>query len=101
MPIDTYKKFLREEWLNNRLPLDLLNEKRPYSGELKKRMGQKDIEGGTNTWKGKYYPETRDENIKILDDYLTLCETNNIRPIMFMVPVTEKYIANFDKRLLE
>ena len=64
-------------------------------------MGQKAIEGATNTWKERYHLETRDENIKILDDYLTLCEKNNIRPIMFLISVTEKYMANFDKRLLE
>ena len=56
---------------------------------------------GLNPWTGKYFPKTRDENIKILDDYLTLCEENNIRPIMFTSPVTEKYRATFNKNLLE
>ncbi|MBD3878704.1 MAG: hypothetical protein SR1Q5_03345 [Quinella sp. 1Q5] len=68
-----------------------------------KIMTQEDINSnvGMSSWIGKSYPETRDENVKILDDYLTLCETNNIRPIMFMVPVTEKYMAKFNKQLLE
>ena len=64
-------------------------------------MDQKAIEGDSPTWRGKFYPKTRDENIKILDDYLTLCEENNARPIMFRVPVTEKFMANFNKQLLD
>ncbi|MBO4779899.1 MAG: hypothetical protein J5497_04600, partial [Selenomonadaceae bacterium] len=47
------------------------------------------------------YPETRDENIKILDDYLTLCEENNICPVMFRVPTTEKYMKNYNTQLNE
>lgn len=56
---------------------------------------------GIRPWAEKYYPETRDENIKILDDYLTLCEENNIRPVMFMAPLTDKYIEKFNPQLLE
>jgi len=56
---------------------------------------------GIPPWEKKYYPKTRDENIKILDDYLTFCEENNIRPVMFIVPVTEKFVTNFNKQLLE
>ena len=66
-------------------------------------MDQKAIEstGGVISWLKKIYPKTRDENVKILDDYLTLCETNSIRPIMVRVPVSEKYMAKFNKQLLE
>lgn len=66
-------------------------------------MTQKDIDSNVAIvfCEGKYYPKTRDENIKILDDYLTLCEENNIRPVMFTVPVTEKYVATFNKKLFE
>lgn len=101
MPGDVYKKFLREEWLEERLPLSNFKVKRPYGGGSNKVMDQKAIEAKSNTWAKKFYPETRDENIKILDDYLTLCEENNIRPIMFRVIVSEKYMANFNKQLLE
>ena len=101
MPADVYKKFLREDWLNQKLPLNSFIVTQRYFGAQKKSMDQKDIETETNHWHGKYYPKTRDEYIKILDDYLTLCETNNIRPVMFMVPTSEKYMANFNKKLLE
>ncbi len=92
---------MREEWLAKKFPLKNFNANRPYGGESTKVMDQKAIEGGTNTWAKKFYPKTRDENIKILDDYLTLCEENNIRPIMFRVIVSEKYMKNFNPQLLD
>lgn len=52
-------------------------------------------------WTRKNYPETRAENVKILDDYLTLCEENNIRPVMFLPPMTEGFIKYFHKQKLE
>lgn len=99
IPIDVYKKFLRKEWLATKAPIAKVNLNGVKSQKV---IEQKVIlNGKTNTWAGKYYPETRDENIKILDDYLTLCEENNIRPIMFRAIVSEKYMANFNKQLLE
>ena len=85
------------------MPVALSNPNRPYGTApvMFNVMDQKAIEAKSNTWAKKFYPETRDENIKILDDYLTLCEENNIRPIMFRASVTEKFMANFDKRILD
>lgn len=102
MTVDVYRKFLREEWLAKKFPLKPFNANRPYGGgHQNKAMDSEAINTATNTWAGKYYPKTRDENVKILDNYLTFCEENNIRPIMFRVIVSEKYIANFNKKLLE
>lgn len=100
VPIDVYKRFLREEWLMRKPSTAKVNINGVKS---EKRMTQKDIDstGSIFHWQGKCYPETRDENIKILDDYLTLCEEHNIYPIMFRVLVTEKYIKSFNKQLLE
>lgn len=97
--IDVYKKFLREEWLNQKPSIEKVN----LNGVKSKKVMANPIasNSGIRPWAGKYYPETRDENIGILDDYLTLCESNNIRPVMFMAPLTEKYMANFNKQLLE
>lgn len=101
VPIDIYKKFLREEWLAKKPSIQYVN----INGYKTQRvMTQKDIDsddGGAKAWRNKFHPETRDENIKILDDYLTLCEENNIRPIMFRVPSSEKYMSNFDPRKIE
>ena len=107
LPMDIYKKFLREEWLEKEISFESFNENKPYGGGIKKIITQEAIEDDRDitwskwTWLKKYYPATRDENIKILDDYLTFCEENNIRPVMFMVPVTEKYISKFNPTLLE
>ena len=106
VPVEVYKSFFCKEWLETKLSLEPFDVKNPYRNEAeklhaKKSMDTKAIEATTNTWNGKCYPATRDENIKILDDYLTLCEENNIRPVMFRVPVTEKYMANFNPQLLD
>ena len=103
VPAEVYRSFFNEEWLTKKLSVESFDINIPYGRgtKLKGSMDQKAIDADSNTWKGRYFLETRDENIKILDDYLTLCEGNNIRPVMFTVRVSEKYIANFDKRLFE
>lgn len=104
VPIEIYKKFLSTEYLTKKTSLEPFNVNKPYGSYREKyRMTQEDIESNAflSPWRRKYYPKTRDENIKILDDYLTLCEENNIRPIMFIVPNSEKYMATFNKQLLE
>ena len=99
VPFDVYKSLLRAQWLNQKPSIAKVNLNGVKS---KKVIEQKVIKNGrTNHWNGKYYPETRDNNIKILDDYLTLCEENDIRPIMFRAINSEKYMANFNKQLLE
>ena len=49
----------------------------------------------------KVFPETRKENVKILNDYLTLCEENNIRPIMILMPMSELYMKIYPRRQLD
>ncbi len=99
MPADVYKKFLREDWLTKKLEVEKLS----INGVKSKKVMNDPLnnKSGIRPWTGKYYPTTRDENIKILDEYLTLCEEKNVRPIMFMAPLTEKYMASFNKQLLE
>ena len=100
VPFDVYKSLLREEWLNQKPSIEEVNLN---GSKSQKVMDEKSIasNNGIESWLVKFYPLTRDENIKILDDYLTLCEENNIRPVMFMAPLTEKYMANFNKQLFE
>lgn len=98
MPVDVYKNFFSEKYLARKLPIDNLD---PNGGKSEKIMNQQDIEAPVAGWRGKYYPKTRDENIKILDDYLTLCEENNIIPIMFRAINSERYMAEYDETLLE
>lgn len=100
VPVDTYKRFLREEWLTQKPSIAKVNINGVKS---EKRMTQKDIDSNSNIfhWQGKCYPETCNENVKILDDYLTLCEENNVLPVMIRVLVSERYIESFNKQLLE
>ncbi len=99
VPLDIYKKFFRENWSNRKLSIAKVN----INGVKSHRVIAKQdiVKVHPKTWAKKSYPETRDENIKILDDYLTLCEENNVRPIMFRVIVSEKYMKNFNPNLLE
>ena len=103
VPANVYEKFFRKEWLEKKIPLEPMNLNNPLECKSKWRMTKENINSNTgiNHWSRKYYPKTRDENIKILDDYLTLCEENNICPIMFTVPVTEKYKSAFNSQLLK
>ncbi len=54
-----------------------------------------------DTWSERFFPDTRAENVQILDDYLTLCEGNDIRPIMFLPPMTEAYVKYFNRQRLD
>ena len=59
------------------------------------------LRGSAESWSNKYYVETKTENVQILDDYLTLCEKNNVCPIMFLPPFTEGYKKHFSKQKLD
>lgn len=106
IPIDTYKKFFNENYLATKIPLEYLNPNNPYDtiSQQIQFISQKVRLNARNTidgWATKDYPRTRDENVKILDDYLMLCEANNIRPIMFLPPMTEGYMKHFNKQKLD
>ena len=47
------------------------------------------------------YPETCQEYVKILDDYLTLCEKNNVRPVIFTPPITYCYKKYSNPKILD
>lgn len=101
VPVDFYKKFIRAEYLLMKLPLEPFDYGAvPWNKKMdpQARLNARDIIDG---WADKNYPDTRDENIKILDDYLTLCGRNRIRPIMFLPPMTEGYIKHFSKQKLD
>ena len=106
MPADEYRKLFRAEYLASRLPLEPFDLNDPYliSKTVPRFMtpgsrlsARRTIDG----WAEKNYPETRNENIKILGDYLTLCEENNIRPIMFLPPMSEGHVKYFSRQKLD
>ena len=117
MPVDTYRKFFRTEYLTNKLPLKDLDVNNPflvknipaYSAPPKDDTDKKKIPSPASEapvradGRGgkKDFPATCLDNIKILDDYLTLCEENHIRPIMFLAPMPSAYIKNYLENQIE
>lgn len=99
IPFDVYKQFLREDWLNQKPSIEKVN----LNGVKSRKVISDPLTANHafSRWDKKNYPKTRDENIKILDDYLTLCEENDICPIMFLAPMTEIFMTNFNKQMLE
>lgn len=125
-PVEIYRKFLREDYLTRKVPLESLDINDPFYVKtnpayyLKKgndsneniiaKISSQEYEGNVikeapirADGKGgrKEFPETCKENIKILDDYLTLCEENNILPIMFLAPMPQAYMENYSKPQIE
>lgn len=47
-----------------------------------------------------YYPETVEQNLKILEDYIKLCLQNGAKPICFMFPFAPAMYENYDKNFL-
>ena len=98
-PFEFYRNLLREDWLTQKPSIEKVN----LNGVKSKKVIANPLESnkGFTNWDKKYYPTTRDEYIKLLDDYLTLCEENNVRPIMFTARNSDKFIAQFNKQMLE
>ena len=107
MPAEQYKNLFREEFLNTRLSLENidLNNLFYQKAATVKFMdfnARVNLRKRIDIWeKHKDYPETVKENFQVLDDYLTLCEKNNVRPIILLPPLTEAYIRYFNKEKLE
>ena len=106
LPAEDYLNLLRKEYLDMELPIDEIDLNNVYEArdtELRMMSPQAkmNLRKDSESWNKKNYPETRAENIKILDDYLTLCEKNNIRPIIYLPPCSECYTKYFCRTKLE
>ena len=104
LPIEQYKSIFQEQFFNFKAPIEseidcvrALDNTVQHIG-FEQRILEREM---MDVWKERNFPETKKENVKILDDYLTLCENNNIRPIIFTAPVTQGYIKHFNKKLRE
>ena len=95
----------KKEFLSFRLPAQVADINNVYGEKTALRfMGWEQRIHAYNvidSWANKNYPETRNENVKILDEYLTLCEKNNVRPIMFLPPMTDVYKKYFNKKIFD
>ena len=105
MPTEDYLKLFREEYLSFKLPLaeqfDVIGVHADNILRLMTFHNKIGARERIDKWESRNFPKTRAENIKILDDYLTLCEENHIRPIMFLPPMTEGYAKHFSKQKLD
>ena len=98
------RNLFREDYLSQEISLENFDVNLIYFSKTARKMSFNERIGAYdefNAWNNKNYPETRAENIKILDSYLTLCEKNKIRPIMFLPTMTEGYMKNFSKQKLD
>ena len=105
VPVDVYKKFFNENYLITRLAFKNFDTNNPYFEKVPmtfiNRKERLNFRGKIDTWAERNFPKTLAENVKILDDYLTLCEENNIRPIMFLMPATEGYIKHYNRQRID
>ena len=106
LPTEVYKNFFHKGYLAQKFSLDSMDVNNPYFakfGEARHISPQARLEARDiiDTWSEKVFPETCEENIGILDEYLTLCEANNIRPLVFLAPMTEAYIKYYNRQRLE
>ena len=104
LPYEKYSNLFNKNYLSYKLPLENFNinnvmgEKTQLRFmDFKSRLGARER---TEVYSRKYYPDTLKEYVKILDDYLTLCIKNTIRPIMCTFPVSECYSKYFSKKLI-
>ena len=106
LPKNQYRNLFNPGYLSLRLTLDnvKINNVSPLNLSVinyMKFQERIDTRRLIDSWKNKNFPETVKENVKILDDYLTLCEKNNVRPIMFLPPFTKGYQKYFSKQKLD
>lgn len=104
MPPEQYQNLLNEKFLSNKLLLDdfdidnvMLEKLYMYSMTFNAHVNAREK---AESWNDKYYPETRNEYVKILDDYLKLCIESKVRPLLVLYPVAESYSKYFCKKLL-
>ncbi len=103
LPLDKFENLFNKGYLNFQLPTDHLDLNNVYFEKSTSIMSWKNqfvARDRIDTWSNRAYPETVKEYTKILDDYLTLCEKNNARPIIFLPPMTQGYIKYFNKQKL-
>ena len=101
---EVYEQFFRRGYLSRRqIPKVYdINDPHFFKGRQRSSTPQDQLAARKriDTWSDREFPETRAENVKILDDYLTLCESHNIRPIMFLPPMAEGYVRYYDRQRL-
>ena len=104
LPADKYGSLLKKEFLNFKLGFEKFDVNNIYYEKMTGNMNfftRMEDRKQAEAWDDKNYPETREENIKILDDYLTLCKKNKVTPIIFLPPMPEGYKKHCSRQILD
>lgn len=107
MPSDECRKFFLKAFFDAGLPIEQVDLNNVNGDKIEMTtmhiVQRCHIRDRAEAWSrsSKNFVETREENIKILDDYLMLCKKNDICPIMFLPPMTEGYMKYFSKEKLD
>ena len=91
MSAENYKNLFNESYLSKNISLDddfSEESQTVFQMNPHERINARNY---VETWNNRNFPATRAENIKIFDDYLTLCEKNSVRPIIFLTPVSNAF----------
>ena len=101
---EKYKKLFNEDFLQAETNIENFDLNNPVGDKLPMHTmnfySKLSALERSEAWNKKNFHKTVNENKKIFDDYLTLCEKNNIRPIVFLPPVSECYRKYFNREKL-
>lgn len=104
LPSEQYKSLFNEKFLSYKLPLEdldinnlMLEKNSANAMDFTAHLKEREI---IEIWKTIYFPKTREENLKVFDDYLALCTEKNVRPIICTSPVSECYLKYFSKKMI-
>lgn len=104
LPKEKFSDLFNEQYLATTLQGEILDVNNIYGEKVGLQFmdweKQFNVRKSIDDWKNKSYPETVEENVKILDDYLTLCEEKNVRPIIFLAPLTRGYKKYFNRKMI-
>ena len=94
---DEYKNLFNENYFSRKI---FEEEEKNFSSEGMSYFEKMNVRNYVETWNGRNFPATRAENIKIFDEYLTLCEKNSVRPIIFLPPASQGFMKHFCRERL-
>ena len=101
MSAEDYKNLFNEKYLSQKISVEDFNKLEESVENISMPFEHNAlVREYVDRWNNRNFPGTRAENIKILDDYLTLCEKNNVRPIMFLFPCSSGFKKHFSNERL-
>ena len=105
LPAEDYQKIFRQEYLSSKIFIDNLDVNNIYLEKNALRFidcnARIEARKKIDLWKSRTFPETRTENIKTLENYLSLCENCKVKAIIFLPPMTEGYMKYSSRQKLD